>query len=180
MIGLQPYDDHGAMAVFRHLDPYDLIEAQLVRGEAVTHLGLFGDWRAMHGAWIASLILTTRADGGTPFAVLAVGHTGQAGVAQAAFLARDHIRYRVPIARAGVLIRQRLFGFMAERGIRRLEARCWADHPTAPTFLSQLGFRQEAEMIGFGGALDPAVFLQFAIFDPVSATRQPKESLPCA
>lgn len=161
MIGIRPYEDHGAMAVFSRLDPHDLAEAQIVRGEAATHLGLFADWRAMRAAWIASHVLTTRATGGQPFAVLAVSHTGQAGVAQAAFLSRDHQRFRSSIARAGAVIRHQLPGWARERGIRRIEARCWLGHPTAPDFLFALGFAPEAIMHGFGpeGRDD---FLQYA------------------
>lgn len=161
MIGVQPYDAHGAMAVLSSLDPFDWIEAQMVRGELVTHLGLFADWHMMRGAWVASHVLTTRKAGGSPFAVLAISNTGQAGVAQAAFLARDHTRYRLPIARTAILMRAAIGSFCAERGIHRIEARCWADHPTAARFLASIGFVREAIMPGFGPAGE-AVFLQFA------------------
>mgnify|MGYP006921631357 CR=1 FL=1 len=78
-----PYADASAMIVFRGLDPNDRIEADLVRGQNVSHLGLFADWRAMQMGAVLSLILTTGPKGGDPFAVLALGNPGQAGVAQA-------------------------------------------------------------------------------------------------
>lgn len=168
-IGVRPYDDHGAMAVFRDLDSADLREAMLVRGADVTHLGLFAEWRAMRPAWVAGHVLTTRAAGGAPFAVVAIVSTGQAGVAQAAFLARHHAWHRLSIARAGALIRAALPRFCAERGIHRIEARCWAQHPTARRFLDRLGFRLECVMPGFGpdGRAD---FLQFAFLAPQQET----------
>jgi len=170
------------MAVLSQLDPFDLLEAQFVRGAPVTHLALFADWRAMRCAWIASYILTTGRDGRRPFAVLAVGHTGQAGVAQAAFLARDHVRHRLAIGRAAVLIRDGLPPFMDAHGIARIEARCWADHPTAPGFLTRVGFKFEARLPGFGGALASTTFLQFALVAPIpaAAAANPEETLKCA
>lgn len=157
-IGIQPYDDHGAMAVFRDLDAHDLMEAHLVRGQTMGHLGLFADWRAMRPAWVEGHVLTIRGD---PFAVLAIVNTGQAGVAQAAFLARNHARFRPQIAQAAVMMRICLPVLMQDRGIHRIEARCWADHPTAPRFLAALGFEMECVMPGFG-ADGRACFQQFA------------------
>jgi hypothetical protein len=157
-IGIQPYDDHAAMAVFRDLDAHDLMEAHLVRGGAMSHLGLFADWRSMRPAWIESHVLTT---GTVPFAVLAIANTGQAGVAQAAFLARSHARYRRAIAQAAVIMRHELPILMQERGIHRIEARCWIDHPTAARFLAAVGFELECFMTGFG-ADGRAGFIQFA------------------
>jgi len=168
-IGIRAYDDHGAMAVFRDLDPHDLAEAQIVRGEDATHLALFADWRAMRPAWIASHVLTAR---GQPFAVLAVSHTGQAGVAQAAFLSRDHRRFRTAIARAAVMIRAGMPGWAVEHGIRRIEARCWGGHPTAPDFLYAIGFTPECAMSGFGPD-GRAEFAQYAFIPS-------QESTPCA
>jgi hypothetical protein len=157
-IGIQPYDDHGAMVVFSDLDAYDLMEAHLVRGSAMSHLGLFGDWRSMRPAWIESHVLTTR---GRPFAVLAIANTGQAGVAQAAFLARNHAKFRRAIAEAAVIMRSDLPILMEDRGIHRIEARCWTGHPTAARFLAAIGFDLECFMTGFGPD-GRAGFIQFA------------------
>ena len=169
-IGIQPYDDHGAMAVLRDLDAYDLMEAQLVRGPvAMSHLGLWADWRSMRPAWVEGYLLTTA--GGQPFAVLAIVNTGQAGVAQAAFLARNHVRFARPIAQAAVQMRRSLPVMMATQGIHRIEARCWAGHPTAPRFLASIGFGLDCFMTGFGTD-GHASFIQFSttLVPPVTPT----------
>ena len=161
-IGIQPYDDHGAMAVFSDLDAHDLMEAQLVRGPvAVTHLGLWADWRSMRPAWVESYLLTTAPAGGKPFAVAVIANTGQAGVAQAAFLARNHARFARPIAKAAVQMRSYFPRMMDARGIHRIEARCWAGHPTAPRFLASIGFGLDCFMTGFGTD-GHASFMQFS------------------
>ncbi len=165
MIEARPYDDHGAMAVLSRLDPDDLIEAQLARGGAVTHLALFADWRALQGARLVSLVLRATRQGRAPFAVLALAHTGQAGVAQAALLARSHDKFRRELVCALRQIRSRLPGVCAEAGIHRIEARSWAGHPRAGAFLSACGFVHETDMPGFGaGGAD--VFRQFAWISP--------------
>lgn len=165
MIQVRPYDDLAAHAVLTRLDPADQLEAELVRGRAATGLSLFADWRAMGGAWIgAHVFLTSPAAGAMPFAVGAIVNTGQAGVASAALLARDHRRFRRPLTELALRLRAELPGFCSEHGIHRVEARCWAGHPTAPEFLSRIGFGLEAAMGGFGqtGAV---TFLQFAWVD---------------
>ncbi|MBA85215.1 MAG: hypothetical protein CML69_10820 [Rhodobacteraceae bacterium] len=160
-IQIQPYSDHAAMAVLKALDPADQLEANAVRGYHATHLELFADWRAINAARVLSVVLVD-ARRMEPFAVLALGNTGQAGVAQAAFLARNHTRFRRQIACAAAQIRRDMPGFCAEAGIRRIEARCWSDHPTAAQFLKLCSFHHEADMPGFGGANAPAIFRQFA------------------
>ena len=150
-ISVDPYDDHGAMAVLSQLDPVDRVEAAILRGSMPSHLQLFAEWRALQASWVFGHVLRTRALTGLPFAVLAVGNTGQAGVAQAAFLARDHVRFRREIVAAAVLARDAIGPTCAQLGIRRIEARCWAGHPTAANFLAAIGFQAEADMAGFGG-----------------------------
>ncbi|MGI3163080.1 hypothetical protein [Pseudooceanicola sp. 200-1SW] len=162
MIDLRPFNETEALQVFRFLDPMDHMEAELVRGAAVNHLRLFADWCAMQGAQVLSLVLATKpGPAGVPFAVLTLCHTGQARVAQAALLARDHGRFRRSLAEAAVLIRRRLPGFCEELGIRRIEARSWTDHPSARSFLEGCGFHHECHMPGFGGQGQVA-FEQFA------------------
>lgn len=162
MIDPRPYDDQAAMAVLRDLDGNDRIEAQLVRGVAASHLAIFADWHAMQRGALLSLVLFAGEHAwAPPFAVLALGHTGQAGVAQAAFLARNHQRWRVPIARAGVSIRRQMPFLCADWGVHRIEARAWARHPTAGHFLHALGFRAECDMTGFG-ATGAETFTQYA------------------
>lgn len=163
MIQARPFTSLAAMAVFRQLDASDQMEAELLRGAPTPALDLFADWRGAAQGCLINLVFETAA--GTPFAVLALAHTGVAGVAQAALLARDHARYRRHLAELAVLIRARMPGWCVEHGVRRVEARCWASHPTAPRLLRHLGFVMEAPMFGFGGH-GRATFLQFAATFP--------------
>jgi len=161
-IQARPYSDDAARAVLTRLDASDHHEAALVRGQWPDGFQLWADWRAVQGARLDSRVFFTGDHpGATPFAVGCLTHTGQAGVAQAAFLARDHARYRREIAGAGAMIRRALPGFARDTGLRRIEARCWRGHPTAPDFLMMLGFDLEAEMRGFGGGGE-VEFLQYA------------------
>ncbi|MBW4710726.1 hypothetical protein KX928_23295 [Roseobacter sp. YSTF-M11] len=168
-IGVLPLSPHAAMAVFRDLDPWDLIEAQAVRGSQADHLSLFAEWYGARHAHVVSHVLTQGATQ-TPFAVLALAHTGQAGVAQAALLARDHGRYAKSLAQAGVIIRQRLPAVMAELGIHRIECRCLQRHPTAQRFLQLLGFHKETDMPGFGLSGN-ITFCQMAMVSPQSSKK---------
>jgi hypothetical protein len=160
MIRVHPWEDYAAMAVFNRLDVFDHIEAELVRGASYTALGLFAEWRMAQAQGPLSLIATT-GPAARPFAVFALVNTGQAGVADAALLAADHGRHRMPLARLVVAIRQRLPAFAAETGIHRIEARCWASHPTAARLLAGIGFRHETDLSCFGRAGDQT-FRQFA------------------
>lgn len=174
-ITTRPYDDLAAMAVFRNLDVHDHLEAELVRGASTTHLGLFGDWRAMQPHHVLSLVAITAPNrGATPFAVLCLANTGQAGVAQAALLARNHALFRTPLRELVRAMARHLPIEARTRGIHRIEARCWAGHPTASRLLSALGFVPEADLYGFG-ADGRAVFRQFAWIDAAVcfATPQP-------
>lgn len=166
MIHSRPYSDAAARAVLTRLDHADHFEAELVRGVATDGHALWADWRAVQGARLESVVFFTGTHAGAaPFAVGCLTHTGQAGVAAGAFLARDHQRYRRQIGEAAVLIRRGLEAFARDTGLRRIEARCWDGHPTAPDFLSLLGFDLDADMRGFGPRGD-ATFLQYAWVAP--------------
>jgi hypothetical protein len=149
MIRVHPFEDLAAMAVFSRLDLHDHIEVELVRGAPYTALGLFAEWRMAQAQGPVSLIATT-GPSQRPFAVFALANSGQAGVAEGALLAADHMRHRVALARLAVAIRQRLPKFTAETGIHRIEARSWAGHPTASRLLTAIGFAHEADLPGFG------------------------------
>lgn len=150
MIHVQPYGDHAAFRVLSRLDPADWAEACAIRGQPVSHLQLFAEWRAMSAGSVASWCLhATRT--GQPFALVALSNTGQAGVAQAAALACDHAAHRAELLATVRLIRRRMPGFCADLGIHRIEARAWARHPRAMAFLLACGFGLEARMPGFGG-----------------------------
>lgn len=166
MIQIRPYDNFAALSVFRKLDPHDLIEAELTRGVVTDHLSLFADWRAAQAHGVLSHVLALdAAHGGTPFAVLVLGNTGQAGVAQAAMLARNHNKYRSALIHVAIAIKQEMPAFCTEVGIHRIEARSWAGHPTAAKFLTAIGFEFECNMPGFGGH-GAANFDQFAWTNP--------------
>ena len=162
MIEARPFDDLAAMAVLSKLDHADQLEAELTRGASATALSLFADWRAMEAYRAASFIAYTQ---GRAFAMFALGNTGQSGVASAALLACDHARYRRPLAELALTIRNQMPEFCAERGIHRIEARAWADHPTASGLLTALGFHLECDMPGFG-LTGHVTFRQFAWISP--------------
>lgn len=149
MILVDDYDDLAAMAVLRNIDPQDRLEAQAVRGEVVTHLSLFGDWRAARPLHVLSLVIRDRATS-EAIALLALANTGQAGVASAALVARNHRRYRRQLAALARVIRSDMPRFAREAGIFRIEARAWASHPRASKFLQLVGFTHECVMPGFG------------------------------
>lgn len=167
MIDLRPYDDRAAFEVFLRLDVHDFIEAETVRGGAATSAGLFADWRAAQSPRLLSIVAwAPRAYGqDVPFAVFGLSHTGQAGVAEAAMLARDHARYRRELVELARLIGARIPAFCREAGIHRIEARSLVGHPRAAGFLSACGFRFEARLPGFGPK-GLSAFNQFA-FIPI-------------
>lgn len=173
-VTLAPFENLAAHAVLSNLDHADLIEACLTRGQIADHLDIFSDWRAMQAHALLSLVLRDERKGGKPFAVLAVGNTGQAGVAQAALLARPHSQNRRALATAGLMIRTGVAEWCDGLGIHRIEARCWRAHPTAAQFLTLCGFSHETEMRGFGSD-GRAVFSQFAW-----TAQQQKEPDTCA
>lgn len=159
MITVRPYDDMTALPVFQRLDPMDQIEAELVRGQASAPMQLWADWRAAEPYRVLSFVALT--SGGTAFAVFGLSNTGQAGVAGAALLARDHLRYRRELVQLVRQIRTHLPIEAEARGIHRIEARAWADHPRAAGLLRALGFAHECDMPGFG-LTGQVIYRQFA------------------
>lgn len=177
MIHARPYDDLAALSVFQFLDADDRLEAELVRGRGMAAVALWAEWRAVVPLHALSIVAhVSDAPGSTAFAVLALGNTGQAGVAQAALVARDHRRYRRSLAALARAIRDQMPAFCQERGIHRVEARAWAGHPRASGFLEAVGFHLEAELPGFG-ADGAATFRQYAW---LSTQPTEKEFGPCA
>jgi len=158
MILVRPYDDLAAHAVLSRLDPADQREVDLSRGAPTAPLALFADWRAMQAVRYESHVALT---GGTPFAVFALANAGYSGVASVALLARDHARFRRPLATLCTLIRAELPARAEKYRLTRLEARSWSAHPTGARLLTAMGFRREADLPGFGigGSL---TFPQFA------------------
>lgn len=153
MIEILPYQPDLAAAVFRDLDPWDRLEAEAARGEPQHYLGLFGDWHAVSRHHLASVVLARRRPLGLqPFAVAALANSGTAGVAEAAFLSSDHAKHRWSIARAAVQYRPLFLEACHNGGVSRVEARCWSEHPTAPIFLSHMGFSYQCDLPGTGRA----------------------------
>lgn len=174
MISARPYDDQAAMIVLSRLDPHDVMEAEAVRGEAVTHLSLFADWRAMEAARLASWVIYSGAN--QPFALLALCHTGQRGVAAAALLARDHRRFRRELVQLARQVREAMPVMAADWNVTRIEARAWARHPRAAAFLKLVGFSHETDMPGFGRD-GTETFRQFA-WTPSDDPAQNETALP--
>jgi len=161
-VHVKPYSDHAAMSVLSRLDPSDQAEADQVRGERSSHLQIFADWRAVEPARVVSLVLCAGTESAPiPFAVLGLANTGQAGVASAALLARDHIKYKRHLLATCLLIRDRMPPFCTENGIHRIEARTWGPHPRASLFLRGCGFAYETDLHGCGRD-GRTVFRQFA------------------
>lgn len=157
-LSIAPYDDLAAIGIFRNLDPDDMREAQALRGMRAAYPQLFAEWHSVQSHAVLSVVLQWVSG---PFAVLILGNTGQAGVAQAAMVAKDHRVWRRGLLAAGQTIRREMPGFCTQHGIHRVEARAWAQHPRAGRFLRLCGFRLEAEMTGFG-ADGAGVFHQYA------------------
>lgn len=168
---VRPYNDEDAWIVLRQLDAYDRMEAELVRGAHTHALSLWADWRALQPHKALSFVVST---GGMPFAIFGVTATGQAGVGAASLLARDHAKFRRPLARLCVEIRRQLPGRMAALGIHRIECRCWSDHPTAARLLQAIGFKHDCDMPGFG-LTGKITFRQFAWLAPAFHPTEPQE-----
>jgi hypothetical protein len=165
-ISLTAYSDSAAYAVLSRLDPADLAESEAMRGKPSSGLELFADWRALQGHCLASMVVRSGLGlTGTPIALFALVGTGQAGIAMAGLLACSHRTWRPELLRLAVEIRRAMPGFAAVRGIHRIEARCWARHPSAYTLLQALGFRHEAHLYGFGPK-GTETFHQFAFLPP--------------
>ncbi len=170
-LSVLPWDDMLALPVFRQLDAHDFMEAELVRGGGCNGISLWADWRGVEPFRILSFVALA---GRTPFAVFGLANTGQAGVAAAALLARDHRRFARPLARLAVAIRRQMPAEALARGIHRIEARCWSDHPTASLLLSRLGFAHECDMPGFGltGSVTYRQFAWLAAHSPTACATE--------
>lgn len=173
-ISADPYSDARAHEVFSGLDADDLREAELYLAQPVNRMGLFALWRSGQGSAlrIGSYVLSARDRTGVrAVAVLSCSMNGIAGVGEAAFLARDHGRNRRAMVAAARFIRDGIEAFAAENHLNRIEARCWADHPTAGRFLKAIGFKHECDMRGFGPA-GGETFCLFAWVAPGVAAKE--------
>lgn len=153
VIHLRPFAAaaEAALAVYRNLDIHDLVEIEVMAGR-------FDPLRAVAGRMMGAGLLIeahvaeVERPGGRriPFAVLALGQTGFPGVAQGEFLAANHGFYRRELAQLVIMARAALPEIAAAHGLRRIEFRAYARHPSAALLGACLGFREEARLRGFG------------------------------
>ena len=145
------WEDGLGLQVFADLDPHDWAEAERMRGRPVSSAGLWADWRAAAGIRIVDVVfLASHRRGRAPFAVFALAHTGIAGAAEAALLTRVVGDWRREIAMMAAGLREAVPGFRARHGVRRIEARSWAGHPSGSRLLEACGLRHEVRLAGFG------------------------------
>lgn len=169
-ITVDGWSDEAGFGVLANLDLHDRLEVEAGLGRpGLSAVTLFAEWRAAASGALLSAVVSERwsAASRQPFAVVALRRTGAAGVAEAAFLARDHRLFHRPIVEAALRIRDGMPAFAREAALTRIEARCWASHPTAARFLAAVGFRHEADLGGFG-ASGSETFRQFAWVAPGS------------
>jgi hypothetical protein len=169
------WDAEGALAVLEDLDRHDLAEAGVNMGRCLRPLEALTAFQFGAGAGHdVRVAWAMRADAPMePFAILSVIRADTAGVAGAGLIARDHRKWRRALAALAVQIRDRLPGYMAERGLTRIEARSWVRHPTGGHLLVAMGFHHEVLMRGFG----PKGAEAFHLFSRIEPNRR---SDPCA
>lgn len=152
-------DDHAAAAqVLADLDPADRREAELCGvppGDNFAVHALVG-WREGVRLGATALVAWSHVPGGgaEPFALIGASPARAGGVVDVGLLARDHLRFRRPLARLVLLLREKLPEWAKSREIIRLEARSMFGHPTAPMVLGNVGFAQDTVLphYGVGGA----------------------------
>lgn len=183
-VTLHPYHLVSAAEVFRDLDPCDQTEADVALGYRIAPDAMAQLWSDLA---IHTLYQAVAAWQGQAFAVFSLSSAGMAGNASAALMARDHRRFRRPLAELALRIRAEMPGFALGLGVNRIEARSWAPHPTAGRLLSALGFAQECDLPGLG-ADGRHTFRQWAWLAPhcrpapltAASPLSEKETLPCA
>jgi len=161
-LSLAPFELLSALRVIEDLDRMDRLEIQLggvdPTPDAILRQFVLQDATGSH----LQIVWRHRPEGGAePFAIVMIDELLARGTASAALIARDHVRFAAPLRRLVAGLRADLPGAMAQSGLRRLECRCWAEHPTAPGLLTAIGFAFETELHGFGLSQTP--WLQFAL-----------------
>ncbi|MEC9435152.1 MAG: hypothetical protein VYD87_19800 [Pseudomonadota bacterium] len=152
-----------ALAVLADLDRHDRTEAgfalgsRFEPGEALRQILR----QEAAGALFFTVWSHAPAGGAMPFAIGGFSPVYMPGCVAGALLARDHRRWRRPLARLALALRVDLPGWARARGVDRIEARCWSSHPTAPGLLGAIGFAREAAVPRFVN--DPAPLQQFAL-----------------
>ncbi|SFI60522.1 hypothetical protein [Albimonas pacifica] len=153
-LSLTPLQPRAALEILGDLDACDRREAALALGGACDAEDLLRGFlhRQQQGAHVF-VAWSHRPEGGAaPLAVLGVDELLARGVGSAALLARPHRRWAGPLRALAYALRQDLPLWARATGFHRLEARSWAEHPTAGRLLRGIGFRHELRMRGFAGA----------------------------
>lgn len=84
------------------------------------------------------------------FALFGFGAAESGGTARAGFLARNHRLWARPLLLLGAAVRSQIDAYARLAGLRRLEVRLSAEHPTAAKLCLALGFEFETDLPGFG------------------------------
>lgn len=158
VVDLAPFDPEAAYAVLRALDVQDRREIEVLSGPRQP-AGLLAEFMNLsaisHDMRIAWRITPGAAR--SPFAIVMICPHGPTGVASAGLLAKDHRRWARELSQLAIELRVAMPGFAAAHGLARIETRAWRGHPTAHSLLGAIGFRNEAELQGFGGGEAVAV-----------------------
>lgn len=155
---LGPLTPETALRVFANLDLQDRMEAELMAGRfnpwdavAARHAGL----SVFFEAHCASVLRPSGKS--VPFAIICLAPTGYPGCAMAEFLSCNHTHFARELIQLVIMTRDLMPEIADKHNLNRIEFRCWADHPSAGRLGRALGFRKEADLAGYGGALPVAV-----------------------
>jgi len=159
---LHPFHPVAATEIFRDLDGWDRAEAEVTLGFDLGPEDMAAYWQGLDGFALYHAVAST---GGQPFAVVSLSSAGMAGCGQAALMARDHRRFRRPLASLALRVRAELPALARRLNLTRIEARSWAAHPTAPRILRALDFTHECDLAGLGPD-GRSLFRQWAWVDP--------------
>lgn len=161
-LSLAPFAPRAALRVIEDLDALDRVEIQL-GGIDPTPDEILRQFviQSAGGAHFQIAYAHAPEGGATPFAIIGVAEALAVGTGSVALIARDHRAWARPLRRLAAGLRADLPTAMCRSGLRRLEARCWSAHPTAPRLLRAIGFAFETELRGF--ALSSAPWLQFSL-----------------
>ncbi|MEO0681136.1 MAG: hypothetical protein AAF192_12055 [Pseudomonadota bacterium] len=145
-------DLEALMAVLADLDPADRREADMEGLPAADPEALAQGFCAATAGGGMVWVVWHAPDGrgADPFAICAMGPAQGPRCAHVGFVSRPRSQFRRPLGCLGVWLRRSLPAAARTRGARRLEARCWAEHPTGPGWLQALGFAREGVLRGYG------------------------------
>jgi len=161
-VTLHAFHQVAAAEVFRDLDPWDQAESEVALGQKIPPERMAELWGDMGDMTLYQAVAAWQ---GQAFAIFSLSFAGMVGNASAALMARDHRRFRRPLAQLALRIRAELPGCAYDLGITRIEARSWAPHPTAGGLLAALDFHHECDVAGLGPD-GRSIFRQWAWLAP--------------